>query len=279
MRDGITEEQHGLLTSWLGGFTVLEDHSWPLQDTNVLHVSTPAGGDFIIKASTTSHHIRREIAAHEAGLIGLEGKVPVLKHASAEAGILVTEFLPGTSIEGTAAEDDPETYRQAGALLAKLHRSARVSLDYAKALTYKTHSLIDQARGLLPESKLLRIAEELATLNPGPVQLVTTHGDYQPRNWLQHEGQIKVIDFGRADARPWVHDLVLLSHQHFLRRSALADAFYEGLGRVIESAEADMWRLENLNQAIATVVWAHQVGDGAFEQAGVEKVERVLAAV
>lgn len=41
-------------------------------------------------------------------------------------------------------------------------------------------------------------------------------------------GKIKVIDFGRADARPWVHDLVRLTHQQFLGRPALAEAFYSG---------------------------------------------------
>ena len=40
--------------------------------------------------------------------------------------------------------------------------------------------------------------------------------------------------------------------------------------------EAGVWRLENLNQAVGTVVWAHQVGDQAFEQQGVLMLERVL---
>ena len=96
MRQGITEEQSRLLTSWLGEFGVVQDCSWPLQDTNVLHVATPPGEEFIVKASTTSHHIHREIAAHAGGFGGLHGRVPALRHASAKAGILVTEFLPGT---------------------------------------------------------------------------------------------------------------------------------------------------------------------------------------
>ncbi|KRE81050.1 hypothetical protein [Arthrobacter sp. Soil762] len=96
MRQGITDGQSRLLTSWLGEVSVVQDYSWPLQDTNVLHVVTPSGEGFIVKASTTSHHIRREIAAHAGRFDGLRGRVPALRHASAEAGILVTEFLPGS---------------------------------------------------------------------------------------------------------------------------------------------------------------------------------------
>jgi hypothetical protein len=268
---------------------VVRDYSWPLQDTTVLHVRTLSGEEFIVKASTTSHHIRREIAAHGAGTgdsagahpargTHLAGRVPELRHASAEAGILVTGFLPGTLVEGTAAEDDPETYRQAGALLARIHRPAGESRDYAKALTAKTWSWLERARGLVPEGQLASLAQELGALQPGAVQLVATHGDYQPRNWLNDHGQVKVIDFGRADARPWVHDLVRLSHQQFVGRPGLEAAFYDGLGKTIGPDDAGVWRLENLNQAIGTVVWANQVGDSAFEQSGRTMVARVLAA-
>lgn len=277
MRHEITETQSRLLTSWLGEFEVVRDHSWPLQDTNVLHVSTLRSGDFIVKASVTSHHIRREIASYTAGFVGLSGRVPVLRHASLEAGILVTEYLPGALVEGTAAEEDPETYRQAGCLLGRLHQPAGLSLDYAGSLTVKTRALIDHAHGLMPEDKLRRVAGVLAALAPGTAQLVTTHGDYQPRNWLEEKGQIKVIDFGRADARPCLHDLVRLSHQQFLGRPDLAEAFFCGLGRRVEAAEADLWSLENLNQAMGTVVWANRIGDTTFEEVGAQMVERVLA--
>ncbi|MDQ5862836.1 MAG: aminoglycoside phosphotransferase family protein [Actinomycetota bacterium] len=277
MRQGITDDQRLLLTSWLGEFSVVQDYSWPLQDTNVLHVVTPSGEESIVKASTTSHHIRREIAAHAGGFEGLHGRVPALRHASAKTGILVTEFLPGILVEGTPAEDDPETYRQSGELLTRIHRSAGDSSTYTTALTAKTRAWMDRAHGLLPESQLESFEQELDALRPGVVQLVATHGDYQPRNWLQDNGQIKVIDFGRAEPRPWVHDLVRLSHQRFVHRPELADAFHAGLGKTVGPAELAVWHLENLNQAIGTVVWANQVGDTAFEQAGREMVERVLS--
>lgn len=277
MRAEITEEQRSLLTTWLGTYTVVKDHSWPLQDTHVLRVRTSVGENCIIKASATSHHIRREIAAHTTGFIGLTGRVPTLKYASIEAGLLVTEYLPGTLIEGTAAERHAETYRQAGMLLGKLHRPAGTSYEYADLLLRRTRSQIGHAHGLVQERNLDLLAGVLDNVKPGPVQMVTTHGDYQPRNWLEEDGQVKIIDFGRADARPWVHDLIRLSHQQFVKRPDLEEAFYSGLGKKVEAPDADIFQLENLNQAISTVVWAHQIGDEAFERSGVEMVDRILS--
>ena len=90
------------------------------------------------------------------------------------------------------------------------------------------------------------------------MQLVTTHGDYQPRNWLHDQGQIKVIDFGRAADRPWLHDLVRLTNQQFLGQPGLGEAFYSGFGRRVQASEADMWQLENLNQALGR--WSGHTG-------------------
>ncbi|MET3902143.1 aminoglycoside phosphotransferase family protein [Paenarthrobacter sp. 4246] len=277
MTEKITELQQSLLVSWLGDFTVVQDHSWPLQDTTVLQVAAPGGQEYIVKASTTSHHIRREIAAYSRGLPGLDGRVPTLKHASPEAGLLVTGYLPGTLVAGTSSESDPRTYREAGTLLSRMHLPAGTSRSYARAVTARTASLIQRAHGLLPGETRSRLQEALDSLEPGPAALVTTHGDYQPRNWLDDDGLIKVIDFGRAELRPWVHDLVRLSHQQLLAQPMLAAAFHEGLGRVITTEqEHQLWTLENLNQSVGTVVWAHHVGDAVFERQGVEMVARVL---
>lgn len=219
MTGTITELQQSLLLTWLGGFTVVQDHSWPLQDTTVLQVAAPDGQEYIVKASTTSHHIRREIAAYSRGLPGLHGRVPTLKHASPEAGILVTGYLPGTLVAGTSSESDPRTYREAGMLLSRMHLPAGTSRGYAKALAARTGSLIERAHSLLPEETQRRLQEVLESLEPGPATLVTTHGDYQPRNWLDDDGLIKVIDFGRAELRPWVHDLVRTSSCSLSQRS------------------------------------------------------------
>jgi hypothetical protein len=139
------------------------------------------------------------------------------------------------------------------------------------------------ARGMdglevLPQSMVSCLTKEVSAVELYPVALVTSHGDYQPRNWLCDAGEVKVIDFGRADLRPWVRDLVRLSHQQFLTAPNLAEAFHEGFRRTMSSPEEHaVWRLENLNQAVGTVVWAHGIGDHGFARQGVEMVGRVLA--
>lgn len=277
MPEGITERQQSILTSWLGRYEVVVDHSWPLQDTTVLQVKDVQGHQLIIKASETSHHIRREIAAYSRGMPGLDGRVPVMLQSAADARLLITRFLPGTLVAGTPAEQEPETYRQAGVILAALHQPAGTSHSYVRALKTKTGSIIKRAGSLLPRQTLEQLTVALDGIVAGPAELVTTHGDYQPRNWLTDDGETKVIDFGRAELRPWVHDLVRLSHQQFLGHPRLSEAFYKGLGRTVESGQdRQLLRLESLNQAIGTVVWAHDVGDPVFERQGVEMVERVL---
>src|SRR5665213_3133013 len=90
----LTSEQIRLLESWLGPWKLVEDFSWPLQDTLVLHLRG-RDGDHIIKASQTSHHIAREIEAYQKVLSGITAPIPQLQHADIDAGVLVTSFLPG----------------------------------------------------------------------------------------------------------------------------------------------------------------------------------------
>ena len=63
-----------------------------------------------------------------------------------------------------------------------------------------------------------------------PATLVPTHGDWQPRNWLVHEGLVSIIDFGRADLRPAWTDFSRLAAGQFLEDAALEAAFLEGYG-------------------------------------------------
>ncbi len=284
----LTTRQRELLNQWLGPFEVIADHSWPLQDTAVLQLRAVGSGNgdgdgngngknFIVKASSTSHHIAREIRAHQSGVPSLPGRIPTMRFSSMEDGILVTDFIPGTLVQGTPAEFDASTYRQAGQLLALLQQPHGESLEYFPALKAKTVDVLARSEDLLSAHEHARLNLEIGGLRPGTVSLTFTHGDYQPRNWLLNDERINIIDFGRADDRHWTSDLVRLHHQQFQGRPDLEAAFYAGYGREVDAAETDIWRLENLNQAVGTVLWAHQIGDAVFEQQGREMVERLLA--
>lgn len=272
----ITSTQQGILAKWLGSWTIVADHSWPLQDTIVLRAKSGDGIEVIIKASATSHHIQREIAAHRVhpGVTAAVG--PALLHASAEAGVLVTEFRRGELVAESTAEWEPETYIRAGQLLAQIHSATGNSDTYFAEQRAKALEFVDRATALVPSLELDRVRDELRAMRPVVVPLVFTHGDYQPRNWIFDGGILSVIDFGRATDRHWTSDLVRLQHQQFVGHPELEEAFFAGLGRHVEPQDGAILRLENLMQAVTTVVWAHGIGDSRFEDAGRTMITRIL---
>lgn len=105
--------------------------------------------------------------------------------------------------------------------------------------------------------------------------MVPTHGDWQPRNWLVHEGLVSVIDFGRADLRPAVTDFTRLAAQQFCGHPELEAAFIGGYG--CDPREPAAWRHTQIQEAVATAVWAYEVGDEPFEAQGHRMIADALA--
>ena len=106
--------------------------------------------------------------------------------------------------------------------------------------------------------------------------LVPTHGDWQTRNWLMHDGRVQVIDLGRADWRPASTDFARLARREWAGRPALEQAFIEGYGA--DPREPAAWARTLLREAIGTACWAYKVGDVPFEQQGHRMIEQALAA-
>lgn len=277
--DGLSERQRMLLADWLPGATVVRDHSWGLVGTTVLELLYD-GERYIAKAAgEDDHHLARELRAHRQWLAPLTsdglGLAPELVHADDGAKLLVTRYLPGQLVQGTHHEWEPDTYLQAGRLLARLHRQHAAQDDgfeareNAKALAWleKPHRISpDLAAGL---------RSELRSWPTPPATVVPTHGDWQPRNWLVHEGVVRLIDLGRADLRPAATDLGRLAAQQFRTEPNLEPAFLAGYGH--DPREPAAWRRNRVREAIATAVWAHQVGDEAFEQQGHRMIDEALA--
>ncbi len=132
---GLTVRQRALQEERLPGLSVVADLSWGLTDGVVLHVRA-TGRDHIVKAgSPQNHHIGREIAAHRAwvGCLADLGRAPRLLWADESAHLLVTDRVEGELVLGTDAEWHPETYAQAGELLARFHGQAtRTDDDYER---------------------------------------------------------------------------------------------------------------------------------------------------
>lgn len=269
--------QQALVDAWLPDAEFVADLSWELMGTAVLRLRTP-GGDRVVKAGgPANHHIGREIAAHlhfTGPWTGSGRAARMLRH-DADARILVLTFLPGSLVDGTPAERDPALYRQAGSLLAALHRqAARPSDDYELRENQKALRLLESDHRIAPEA----IAPLRAILDadfPPPVTLVPTHGDWIPRNWLVDGDTLRAIDFGRADWRPAATDFARLAAHIWRADPALETAFLDGYGS--DPRSPSRWRILQVREAIGTAVWTYQMGDEPFERQGHRMIEWALA--
>lgn len=270
----LTERQRDLLQEWLPGAEVVTDHSWGLVGTVVLELRL-GGEQYIAKAGDAAdHHLAREIHAHRSWLQPWtsRGRATQLVHADDDAKLILTRYLPGELVEGTPAEWSPETYRQAGELLAEFHGQYTVpDEDYEARENQRTLDYLRKPHTLAPELTA-RLRSEIDSWPTPPATLVPTHGDWQPRNWLMHNDILGVIDFGRADLRPAYTDFARLAAQQFQSNPALEPAFLDGYGP--DPRDPDTWHRVQLREAVNTAVWAHQVGDPAFEAQG----HRMIAA-
>lgn len=256
---------------------MVQDHSWGLVGTTVLQLSHD-GGHYIAKAGDErDHHLARELRAHRCWLEPWTslGLAPSLVEADAEAKLILTRYLPGRLVQGTEHEHDPETYRQAGRLLATLHgQSALEDEDFEAREKEKALAWLDRPHRIGPETAT-RLRSEVESWPTPPVTVVPTHGDWQPRNWLVHEGVVSIIDFGRADLRPAMTDYARLAAQQFRLDPALEAAFRDGYGG--DPREPEAWRRNRVREAIATAVWAFQVGEEPFERQGHRMIAEALA--
>lgn len=166
----------------------------------------------------------------------------------------------------------PDAHRQAGALLRLLHEQpGAVDAGYEARETARALVRLDQPHWIAAEV-VERLRTELATW---PVALVPTHGDWQPRNWLvAEEGVVRAIDLGRAALRPAVSDLVRLAAQEHRGAPDLEAACLAGYGT--DPREPGSWHRHRVREAIGTAVWAHAVGDEAFERQGLRMIGDAL---
>ncbi|MGH3446141.1 MAG: phosphotransferase [Nocardioidaceae bacterium] len=276
---GLSEKQQALVDTWLPGATVVQSHGWGLVQTSVFELRY-AGERLIVKAGGASDgHIAREIHAHHSWLEPWTraGRAPILEFADEEAKILVTRYLPGDLVLGTTSADEPSTYHQAGELLAQLHAEASVTdAGYEEHENEKALTWLNEPHRIAPAT-VERLRAEIATWPAPPASLVPTHGDWQPRNWLVHDGLVRIIDFGRAAMRPPMTDLARLAVQDFLRKPELETAFLAGYGS--DPRAADAWQRTRVREAIGTATWAHRVGDDRFEAQGHRMIAAALPQV
>lgn len=265
------------IRQWLGEVEVVADMSWNLADTTVLHLQ--AGPRHVVAKTggEANHHLSRELLAHRqfTGPLKESGQAAGLLHASDSLHLMILDYQPGQLCEGTGYEYDPQFHRQAGAALKLLHSQAqRTDPGYEARLTQKFLLLLEREHRIEP-AVCEQIEQMLKSYEPQPALLVPTHGDWQPRNWLADRGALRVIDFGRFEFRPAASDLARLAVQQWKMRPDLEAAFLDGYGH--DPREAASWRIMQLREGLGTAVWAHQVGDQAFEAQGLQMLADTLA--
>ncbi|GAA5211235.1 hypothetical protein GCM10025774_31450 [Microbacterium kyungheense] len=257
---------------------VVADLSWNQVETIVLRVRQ-GDAEFVVKAAGPDvRHFGRELDAHLGGLLSVwagAGRAPVLRHHDREARVLVTAWLPGELAYRTPWGIDPGVHRRAGSLLREFHAQAvRPSEGTDAAATARALAWLDAPHAVAPAVEA-RLRDALAALGPIEADLVPTHGDWQPRNWLVDGDAVRVIDFGRFAFRPAASDFVRLSAQEWRAEPACEAAFFDGYGA--DPRHPDHWLLMRLREAIGTACWAHQVGDVAFEAQGHRMIADALA--
>ncbi|MDX6283410.1 MAG: hypothetical protein QOH03_4481 [Kribbellaceae bacterium] len=272
----LDQRQRELLAGWLPRGEVVKDLSWGLVGTTVLEV-VQDGNRYVVKAGDAADtNIAHEVQAHQAWLKPWtsHNRAPELIHGDEKAKLLLTRYLPGELVEGTDQERDPETYRQAGELLAQLHGQLAIADDFEAGENQKALAWLGKPHRIAPD-----VVEHLRTLItswPTPTTvLVPTHGDWQPRNWLIHNGAVSAIDFGRAALRPAYADFGRLAAQQFRTDPALEPAFLSGYGG--DPRDAGQWHRQRVREAIGTAAWAHQVAADDYEQQGLRMITEVLA--
>lgn len=295
-RGRLTADQRSAVEHWIERPELVDDMSWGLVDTAVLHVrgrvtvSGAAAGvvpdgdptDLVVKAAGPANtHIGRETTAHETVTAELadRGLTSRMLAADRAVNLLLLSYLDGVLVEGTDAEHDADVHRQAGELLGILHRreagTATLDEDFERRLTQRALAWLDGRHRIAADAAAAARAI-LTAYRPQPVEVVPTHGDWQPRNWLVHDGVVRAIDFGRFEHRPAATDLARLAVQQWRGRPELERAFLDGYG---DDPREESWPILQLREAVGTAAWAFQVGDEGFEEQGHRMLAEALAAL
>lgn len=271
-------QQSSLQRRFPQGLTPRADLSWGLVDTVVLHVHD-GSTDLVVKAAGPGNrHIGREITGYETCPVWTDrGLGPGLVHADRDANLLVVTHVPGRLARDTPAESDPAVHRQAGAALASFHRQgARLDEEFEAVQRDHTLALLDRPHRI-PPLHVDWLRSWLTAYDAPAVDLVPTHGDWSPRNWMVDSGgTLRVIDLGRFDWRPAASDVCRLAGREWSARPSLAREFAQGYGADLR--DDPVWLAQMVREAVGTATWALAVGDGPFERHGLRLVSELVEA-
>lgn len=238
---------HSLLSTVTDTYEVIAEH--PRSDSlraSVWELEVPDGTRWFAKQNAGPKLHRREVDAYQKNWTAAFGpdRTPTLVASDAETRTVLVTAVPGQGLDKLRlpAEQEREAYRQAGALLARLHaaaprRSSPTDMDADWGVTLE--KLLTSAEAYLTTDDL-KLLSSLASKEPSVLGAVRAHGDYRRRNWMwdQHEQRLRVIDFERTQYEPAVRrDLSRLYYRDLYQRPDLAIAFASGYARPLTRDE------------------------------------------
>ena len=209
---------------------------------------------------------------------------------------VVLRRLPGEPLVTGRVREGVEqaAHRRAGSFLRALHAlpesdhdplplRAAVQQRYAAWLARVSPQLTEaDADGLRGLGEALRREARLFAR----ARRVPCHRDFTPQNWLidgpQVDGQLSrldrffVVDFEHAKLDCPLIDLVKLWTELWGERPDLEAQFLAGYGRSLGPDERSELQLLAAMHAMATVSWAHDHADPAFQLLGARALRRVL---
>jgi Phosphotransferase enzyme family len=272
----------------LGACELQADCSWGHRLSSVLRIRDASGAIWYLKHHADRARYRAEVAAYREWVPALQDAAPRLRAFDDSLQAVILSAAPGaaapwpataTVSPGTDRRAERDLHRRAGNVLRRLH-DARPALpwpDFAAVKIRQFDRLKPAAARLLRRSELDRAGEEIAALDgmPAPAR-VPCHHDYTPRNWLVHDGSVRVIDFEWSGPDARVADFARLHLGIWDARPDLREAFLAGYGQDLSRADRQILH----GCAVLTGVWllikAHDTRQPSFEDASRAALLRII---
>ncbi|MFG3000936.1 phosphotransferase enzyme family protein [Streptomyces sp. NPDC048340] len=276
-----------LITTSVGRFELVAEHSWPGPDRpQVWEVRGSNGRQWFVKRHAGSQGHRREVDAYQRWTHYLgAGRAPSLVAADTGARTIVITAVAGRSMHANPLEgtEELEAYQQAGYLLALLHASPTGAVSPAIAGEAEweagVEKMLNDAALYLPADATVML-RDLTREPPGELPLQVCHADYQPRNWMWDSatGTLRLIDFERSCVEPAVkRDLPRVQLRLLASRPKLRAAFYDGYGRHLTPDEQHACLAYGAQDAVSALKWGLEHRDVDTVDAAHTMIENLRA--